>query len=166
LVFKPHYLIDLAKKYGYAPSEGKDSDFDNHLRMTLLKLCAVAGLFLAGIVVLPDLIMTLLKLPTRIAGVIGGVSLLVVVGVFSDIVRQLVFLKERRESGTADWTVAYTAFDSMEAAIKAQHLEDRGIRTLIEPLRYTWRMPIRTIVDQYRIYTPTTKREEARSLLR
>ena len=165
LVLKPHYFIDLTKKYGYAPSEGKEPDFRNHLRVKLLKLLAITGLFLAGIAVLPDLVMALLKLPPRIASVIGGVQLLVVVGVFSDIVRQLVFLKERQESGTADWTVAYTAFDSVEATIKAQYLEGRGIRALVEPLRYTWGMPIRTIVDQYRIYTPTNRQEEARSLV-
>jgi len=162
LVFKPRYLIDLMKKYGYAPSEGKEPDFHNHLRITFLKLLAVTGLFLAGIAVLPDLVIALLRIPPRIAGVIGGMQLLVIVGVFSDTVRQLVFLKEKRES---DWAVAYTAFDSIEATIKAKYLKGRGIHALVEPLRYTWGMPIRTIVDQYRIYTPTNKRDEARSLI-
>jgi hypothetical protein len=57
------------------------------------------------------------------------------------------------------------AFDEFEASIKAEFLKNKGIQVLIEPFRFTWGMPVRTIVDQYKIYVPSEKKDEARNLL-
>lgn len=165
LVFKPRYFIDLVQKYGYTVSKTDGDTTTSYLRSQFFKLLVVTGLFLTGIAILPDLVMAFLRVPPRVASVIGGAELLVVVGVLSDVLRQLTFLKEKRASGLGNLDVCYTAFDEIEATIKADHLRQCGIPALIEPLRYTWGMPIRTIVDQYRIYTPANKRDEARSLI-
>jgi len=92
-------------------------------------------------------------------------SIALAVGVFSDIIRQLEFFKNRQESGIKDWCICYIAFDEVEAKIKREHLKSKGISALVEPLRFSWGMPIRTIVDQYKIYVPTNKQQEARSLI-
>jgi hypothetical protein len=165
LVFKPRYVSDLVQKYGFSLSEASGDAVISHLRSQFFKLLIVTGLFLAGIAILPDLVMAFLRVPPRVASVFGGAELLVVVGVLSDVLKQLAFLKDRRASGLSDWDVCYTAFDEVEATIKAEHLRRRSIPALIEPLRYTWGMPIRTIVDQYRIYTPADRKDEARSLI-
>ncbi len=109
--------------------------------------------------------MGLLKMPYWIASLFCGTAVLLGVGVFADILHQAEFFKNRVDSGIKDWEVCYTAFDEFEAKIKAEFLRSKGIQGLIEPFRFTWGIPVRTMVDQYRIYVPFDKKEEARNLL-
>ncbi len=162
LIFDSRYVAELAQRYGYSLVEAQGNTVASHLRADLLKLLAITGLFLVGGAVVPDLIKSFLKAPPRMARLIGGVEVFVVIGVLLDIVKQLVFLKNKQESGLTDWAVCYTAFDDIEATIKSEYLKSRGIPVLVEPLRFTWGMPMRTIVDQYRIYVPLGRAEEAR----
>ena len=53
----------------------------------------------------------------------------------------------------------------IEAKIKSEYLKGKRINALVEPLRFTWGMPIRTAIDQYRIYTPEKDVQKARKLL-
>jgi hypothetical protein len=109
--------------------------------------------------------MMLLKIPYSPANLFSAGILLVIVGVFSDIISQIGFFKDKFESGIKEWAICYVAFDEIEATIKSNYLKDQGIPALVEPLRFTWGLPIRTIVDQYRLYVPVNKNKEARDLL-
>jgi len=62
-------------------------------------------------------------------------------------------------------TVAYIAFDEIEAKVKSEYLKGNGINALVEPLRFTWGIPIRTAIDQYRIYTAARDVKKARRLI-
>lgn len=165
IVFSSKYIHSLVSKYNYSLVEKYKSDadyLDNHMSKVLI----ITALFLTGIAVIPDLTMSLLKIPYLMTTLIGGAGVITAVGVFSDILNQLVFFKNKKDSGIKEWTISYVAFDEIEARIKCEFLKNKGIPALVEPLRFTWGLPIRTMVDQYRIYTPINKQEEARNLVK
>lgn len=164
IVFDSKYIYGIMNKYGYS-LVNKDKSEEEYLDNNMSKVLIITGLFLIGIAIMPGLAMLILKIPYLIATLIGGAGIITSVGVFSDVIRQLEFYKDKKESAIKNWSICYVAFDEIEAKIKSQYLKSKGILTLVEPLRFTWGMPIRTMVDQYRIYVPTEKREEARKLI-
>jgi hypothetical protein len=162
IVFNPKYILSIANRYGYGLVKSKDGKDEDYLDDNMSKVLLITTLFLVGLC-LTNLIMLFFKIPSLVASFVGGMSLLLAVGVFSDIVKQLSFFKDKQDSGIKDWSICYIAFDEIEAKIKSEYLKAKGILALVEPLRFTWGMPIRTIVDQYRIYVPADRKEEARS---
>ena len=48
-----------------------------------------------------------------------------------------------------DIQIAYTAIDKIDTTIESEYLKEQGLVTLVEPLRFSWCIPIRTVVDQY-----------------
>jgi preprotein translocase subunit SecY len=88
--FQPAQIADDLKKYGgYIPGvrPGKPtSDFLDH---TMTRLTFAGAVFLTAIAVLPSLLSTGLHVPTITAQFFGGTSLLIVVGVILDTMRQV-----------------------------------------------------------------------------
>jgi len=165
IVFNSKYILNLMDKYGYSLLNTHKSSQD-YLNKNMAKALIITVLFLIGIAVIPDLAMLWLKIPYLMATLISGAGVITTVGVFSDIINQLVFYKNKKDSGIKDWVICYVAFDEIEAKIKSEFLKSKGIQALVEPLRFTWGMPIRTMVDQYRIYVPINKQEEARNFIK
>jgi len=165
IVFDPKYLIGLMNKYGFSPVSINDKTSEDQLDNCMSKVLIVTALVLLAINIVPNLAMGFLKMPYWIASLFCGTTVLLGVGVFSDVLHQAEFFKSKADSGIKDWAVCYTAFDEFEAKIKTEFLKNKGIQALIEPFRFTWGIPVRTMVDQYRVYVPCDKKEEARSLL-
>ncbi len=165
IVFRPKHIHNLMRKYGYS-CVAKDKSEENYLGNSMSKVLIITGFLLIGLALVPDLVMSFFKSPYIIASLIGGTGTIIAVGVFSDIVDQLVFFKNKKNSGIKEWVVAYAASDEIEAEIKRDFLKNKGIPALVEPLRFTWGLPIGTMVDQYRIYTPVDKQEEAGNLIK
>lgn len=165
IVFNPRHVAAMAERYGYLGNPTGQTDFKEVLQEEKKRLVLLVGLFLLAASYLPEVIQRYLELPYYPAHVFAGTGLLIVAGVFFDLTKQIEFFRRKSESGIQDWRVCYTAFDEIEAAIKNGYLERNGIPALVEPLRFTWGIPIRTAVDQYRIHTPSDRAAEARDLL-
>ena len=158
IIRSPKRTEEMAERYGYVfPSE----DFKKESAKTLL----VTGLVLILISNLPGLIRRFVLNSKTVSFAVGGTGVLFLVGVFFDLMKQLEFLKKKKESGIKNWAVCYVAPDEIEAQIKTGYLGGKGIPALVEPLRFTWGMPIRTAVDQYRIYTPIESCCKGRELI-
>lgn len=166
IVFSPRWAATMAKRYGYPGKPDNQTGLRELLQEEKRRLVLLVGLFLLAVSYLPEMIQRYLGLPYYATHIFGGTGLLVIAGVFFDLLKQLEFFRKRSESGIMDWSVCYTAFDEIEASIKSGYLARNGIPALVEPLRFTWGIPIRTAVDQYRIYTPSDRALEARDLLR
>lgn len=160
IVFDPKHLKALLSKYGFSV-EASEDQLDNSMSKVLI----ITALILLAINIIPNLVMGLLKMPYWIASLFCGTTVLLCVGVFSDILHQVEFFRSKADSGVTDWAVCYTAFDEFEAKIKVEYLRSNGIQGLIEPFRFTWGIPVRTMVDQYRIHVLCEKKDEARRLL-
>lgn len=86
---------------------------------------------------------------------------MIVVSFILELFNQIAFFREKSNSGKIAWTLYETTLDLTEAELKRHELEQRGIPVLIQPLKFTWGLPIKTFADQYRIYVPLDKKEEA-----
>ena len=88
-----HQFLEAAeqmKKVGaFIPGVCPGQPTVEYLDRTLTRVTFVAALYLVGIAILPDLIMAWMKIPPRVAGFFGGTSLLIVVGVTLDTMKQI-----------------------------------------------------------------------------
>ena len=165
IVFNARLVEDLTRRYGYSLIRNNRTSGRQILDVEKRKVLVITSLVLIGATLTPLFASAWLKIPPRVGGVLGGIHLIIFIGVLADVVSHLGFYKNKNESSTKDWSISYIAFDEIEATVKSEFLKSNGIPALVEPLRFTWGMPIRTIVDQYRIYVPLSKRDEARGLI-
>ncbi|HEX9780254.1 MAG TPA: preprotein translocase subunit SecY [bacterium] len=88
-----HQFLDAAdqmKKVGaFIPGIRPGQATVEYLDGILTRVTFVAAIYLVGIAILPDLIMALMNVPRRVAGFFGGTSLLIVVGVTLDTMKQI-----------------------------------------------------------------------------
>jgi preprotein translocase subunit SecY len=88
-----HQFLDAAeqmKKVGaFIPGIRPGQSTVEYLDRILTRVTFVAAVYLVVIAILPDLIMAWMKIPPRVAGFFGGTSLLIVVGVTLDTMKQI-----------------------------------------------------------------------------
>ncbi len=88
-----HQFLDAAeqmKKVGaFIPGIRPGQSTVEHLDGVLTRITFVAAIYLIVIAILPDVIMAFMKIPPRVAGFFGGTSLLIIVGVTLDTMKQI-----------------------------------------------------------------------------
>ena len=78
------------KKYGaFVPGIRPGQPTVDYLDRVLTRVTFVAAIYLIVIAIIPDLIMAFMKIPPRVAGLFGGTSLLIIVGVTLDTMKQI-----------------------------------------------------------------------------
>jgi preprotein translocase subunit SecY len=88
--FQPAQIADDLKKYnGYIPGYRPGKPTADFLNFTLTRLTFAGALFLTIIAVLPETMITWLGVPRMTARFFGGTSLLIIVGVVLDTMRQV-----------------------------------------------------------------------------
>jgi preprotein translocase subunit SecY len=88
--FQPSQIADDLKKYGgYIPGVRPGKPTADYLEFTMTRLTFAGAIFLTLIAVLPSLLSQGLNVPTITAQFFGGTSLLIVVGVMLDTMRQV-----------------------------------------------------------------------------
>ncbi len=81
---------DQMKKVGaFIPGIRPGQTTVDYLDNILTRVTFVSGIYLVVVAILPDLIMAWMKIPPRVAGFFGGTSLLIVVGVTLDTMKQI-----------------------------------------------------------------------------
>lgn len=88
--FQPQNIADDLKKYGgYIPGVRPGKATADFLNTTMNRLTFAGAVFLTVIAVLPQLVTTTMGIPAQAASFFGGTSLLIVVGVMLDTMRQV-----------------------------------------------------------------------------
>lgn len=88
--FNPLQIADdLKKSGGYIPGIRPGRPTADFLDMTMTRLTLVGALFLTAIAVLPTILAQYFEVPPLVARFLGGTSLLIIVGVTLDTVRQI-----------------------------------------------------------------------------
>lgn len=165
IIFQPKKIVGLLKKYNYSLKSTENKEPAQYLSNNLVNVLIITVFLLIVIPVIPETITNLLQIKDFTMIIMTGSVILIFAGVFFDLLSQLEFFYEKSKLSNKDLAVAYIAPDEIEAKIKSEYLKDKGIDALVEPLRFTWGMPIKTAVDQYRIYTASNKVDEARMLI-
>ncbi|MBI3087574.1 MAG: preprotein translocase subunit SecY [Candidatus Omnitrophica bacterium] len=88
-----HQFLEAAeqmKKVGaFIPGIRPGQSTVDYLDRILTRVTFIAAIYLIGIAILPDVVMAWMKIPPRVAGFFGGTSLLIVVGVTLDTMKQI-----------------------------------------------------------------------------
>ena len=103
------------------------------------------------------------KIPALAASIYSGAAFLIISGVVFDISERIESIQKINDSGCKK--ICNVAFDEVEAVIKKTVLEKNEIECIIEPIRFTWGMPIRTAVDEYRLHVKNENVKQAKELL-
>ena len=99
--FQPGQIADDLKKYGgYVPGVRPGKPTADFLDFTMTRLTFAGALFLTVIAIMPQLLVQGLRVPQLAANFFGGTSLLIMVGVMLDTMRQVeTFLFQRHYDG-------------------------------------------------------------------
>jgi preprotein translocase subunit SecY len=88
--FNPVDQADNLKKYGgFIPGVRPGAPTAQYLSRVLTRLTLPGALFLAALVAIPSLATKILGIPQTVAGSLGGTTILIVVGVALDSMRQM-----------------------------------------------------------------------------
>ncbi|MBP1590156.1 MAG: preprotein translocase subunit SecY [Kiritimatiellae bacterium] len=88
--FHPVQIADDLKKYGgYVPGIRPGKPTAEYLDKTMTRITLAGAIFLTIIAVLPIILLPMLKIPQLVAQFFGGTSLLIIVGVMLDTMRQV-----------------------------------------------------------------------------
>src|SRR6202140_3544678 len=123
--FQPSQIADDLKKYGgYIPGVRPGKPTAEFLDFTMTRLTFAGAIFLTLIAVLPSLLSQSLHVPTVTAQFFGGTSLLIIVGVMLDTMRQVEthliqrhydgFLRKGRIRGRAFDRASYSRGEAAE----------------------------------------------------
>jgi preprotein translocase subunit SecY len=173
IIFKPAYIQNLLQRFNLSFKAPEGKKVAHYLDSQLSKILIITFLLILILPNMPRWLHSLFVIPrinhvavsAHFVYVADALSILVFVGVFFDILSQLEFFYQKSKVSNKSMIVAYIAFDEIEAKIKSEYLNGKGVNALVEPLRFTWGIPIRTAIDQYRIYTPAKDVKKARKLL-
>ncbi len=89
-VFNPIQIADDLKKHGgYVPGVRPGKPTADFLDYTMTRITFAGAIFLTGVAVSPDVLNNYLSIPYITASFFGGTSLLIVVGVLLDTLRQI-----------------------------------------------------------------------------
>lgn len=88
-MFQPNQIAeDLKKNGGYIPGVRPGKPTANFLDYTMSRLTFAGAIFLTVIAILPPLISSLMNVPPTMSQFFGGTSILILVGVILDVMRQ------------------------------------------------------------------------------
>jgi preprotein translocase subunit SecY len=88
--FKPIQIADnLKKQGGYVPGIRPGRPTAEYLDRTMTRLTLAGAVFLTVIALLPSVMSAQLKIPYNVASFMGGTSMLIIVGVMLDTMRQI-----------------------------------------------------------------------------
>ncbi len=173
IIYKPAYIVKTLKKYKAKFKGISEKETGIFLKRSGL-ICALgSSLFLFFVAALPTLTQIFLaKQPCEInegsnimAVTLSGVGLLVIMGVVTDVKRQIKAYYEMQKTDVKDWSLCYTSIDEIEANIKKAFLQSKGIPAVVKPYQFTWGMPIRTAIDKFEVYVRSLDTDLARDYL-
>jgi preprotein translocase subunit SecY len=90
IVFNPLELSENMKKYGgFIPGIRPGVSTAEYLDFIMTRITLAGAVFIAFIAIFPDFLMSWLKVPYLVASFAGGTSILIVVGVMLDTIKQI-----------------------------------------------------------------------------
>lgn len=165
LVFRPKYLHAFIDRFGYESAETGKQPSAQSLNSQMLKTVLITILFIVLVAFIQNSVVPFFDISFSLARILVGWPVIVLGGVSADIISQINFLRDQSISSIENWDVCHVVGDEWEATLKAGYLTTQGIPAMIEPLRFSWGMPTRTIIDEYKIHVPAEYRKEASNLL-
>lgn len=165
IIYQPRRFYELILGHRCKIKEAKDKKIIDHLNASITKAIILSAVLFIAIYYLPVILPLLLKISFMSAGIFGTFGLIILVGVYHDIKRQLKFFRKIRSLPLKQWTLLDIASDETEAEVKKACLRSRSIMNEIKPSHFSWGLPIRTIASGFYLYVPLEDKEKALQVL-
>lgn len=143
IVTSPEYFKELFDRFDIS------CDFLHNFKQSTHKMMLFVSLFFVLISLLPDAMMMFFHVPYFVVAAFGVGGFLVIIGVLYDVGEYCSAIMEA-DKKKCDAT-CLIASDEIEATVQQTFLETNGVPCVVLPLRFTWGMPIRTAIDEYRL---------------
>lgn len=161
IIYQPRRFYELILKHKCKAAPGKRKRIEDMLNHAVLKCMGFACILFFVIYYLPLLLPLTTGVSFISAGIFGAFGMIILIGVYYDIVHQLEFFEKIEQSTVSHWCLLNIAYDEPEAEIKKAYLDSHGILAEIKPSHFSWGLPIKTAVSNYQIFVPTEKLDEA-----
>lgn len=163
ILISPEADAGMIKKYN-GNLEGKDDALviENRFYIELEQLTMFIAVMMIAMVLLPVIWLSGGYYMFVSLFPIGG--FFIVFGAMFDMMENLKAKIMRTETGRE--YLSLTVTDEIEAAVKKCFLESNGISCVLEPLRFTWGLPVKTAADEYRLYIAESDAARASELLK
>ncbi|MCK4994063.1 MAG: preprotein translocase subunit SecY [Candidatus Omnitrophica bacterium] len=165
IIYKPRRFYELILAHNCKIKETKSKKIIDYLNASITKTIALSAVLFVAIYYLPVILPLLLKISFMSAGIFGTFGLIILVGVYHDIKRQLKFFRKIRSLPLKQWSLLDIASDETEAEIKKACLRSRSIMNEIKPSHFSWGLPIRTIASGFYLYVPLEDKIKAEQVL-
>lgn len=160
IVISPEHIAAMIRKYGGSDDSKK---VEESLYAGLNQQTLLVSFFFILVALLPDFVVVNAQRSYVLASLVDATDVLILIGVCSDILIKIQALLEMDKKNCL--VQVETAFDEVEAVIKKNFLKENDVDCVVDPLRYTWGLPIRTALDQYRINVRECDLRKAKELL-
>ncbi|MFH1092522.1 MAG: hypothetical protein V1739_00030 [Candidatus Omnitrophota bacterium] len=154
IIYQPRRFYELILAHKCKMKEVKSKKIIDYLNASITKTIALSAILFIAIYYLPVILPLILKISFMSAGIFGTFGLIILVGVYHDIKRQLKFFRKIRSLPLKQWSLLDIVSDETEAEIKKACLRSRSIMNEIKPSHFSWGLPIRTIASGYYLYVP------------
>lgn len=165
LVYRPRRFYELILSHQCRMCAADKKHIEDCLNHAVMRCVSVSMVIFAGCYFLPVLMPLTFKVSFMSAGILGAFGVPVIVGLWQDISRQMVFYRAVNAAPEQQWTLLDIADDESEAEIVSAYLRGKGIPGHILPSHLSWGMPIHTAASDYRLFVPQTMREKAQVLV-
>ncbi len=165
VIYRPRRFYELILAHKCKIKESQNKKIIDYLNASITKTITLSVILFVAIYYLPVALPLILKISFMSAGIFGAFGLIVLVGVYHDIKRQLKFFRKICSLPSKQWTLLDIAIDETEAEVKKACLRSRSIMNEIKPSHFSWGLPIRTIASGYYLYVPLEDKVKAEQLL-
>jgi len=161
IVYQPRRFYEFILKYKCGAKSDKKRRIEDILNHAVLKCVGFACMLFLVMYYLPLLLPLATGISFISAGIFGTFGIIILVGVYYDMMQQLEFFEKTEQSAASNWRLFNIAYDEPEAEIKKACLASHGIMAEIKPYHFNWGLPIKTAVSNYQIFVPAQKLKEA-----
>jgi len=162
IIYQPRrfYEVLLARKCKAHKNQKKiieDALNQSMIYCICLSLCLFTSMYYLPIILSKGLGISFLS-----SGLFGAFGIIILIGLYYDIIAQIKFLKKINKFPDMDWQFLVVAHDEVHAEVEKACLRSYGIMSEINPSYFNWGMPIRTVASGYSLYV--SKKDKSRAL--
>ncbi len=162
IIYQPRrfYEVLLARKCKAHKNQGKM--IEDALNQAMIYCICLSVCLFTSMYYLPIILPKGLKISFLSSGLFGAFGIIILIGLFYDILAQIRFLKRIHKFPDMEWQFLAIAQDEVHAEVEKACLRSHGIMSEINPSHFNWGMPIRTVASGYSLYV--SKKDKSRAL--